>query len=190
MIAKRFSQTAPCATSPAIPAVRRHESIPAHDDATAPSKTRRKKDMLALQDLGESLVALDPGKLAELALPERLADAIAQARSITRHEARRRQMQFVGRLMRDVDPEPIRAALERFAAMPRAERARFAAAERWRDRLLAEEAASVEFIAAHPGIDAAGLASLVREARAERASGRPPHKFRALFRLVAKSLAG
>ena len=146
--------------------------------------------MHALQDLGESLVALEPARLAEIDLPERLVDAIAQARAITKHEARRRQLQYVGRLMRDVDPEPIRAALERFESMPRAERARFAAAERWRDRLLAEEAAATEFVAAHPDVDAVALANLVREARAERASGRPPHRFRALFRLVAKSLAG
>src|SRR5690606_19236018 len=100
---------------------------------------------------------------------------------------RRRQMQYVGRLMRDVDPEPIRAALARFDSMPRAERARFAAAERWRDRLMSEEAAIAAFVDEHPGTDAGELAHLVREARAERASGRPPHKFRALFRLIAKA---
>jgi len=144
--------------------------------------------MHALQDLGESLVALEPAKLAELELPERLVDAISLARSITKHEARRRQMQYLGRLMRDVDPDPIRAALERFESMPRAERARFAAAERWRDRLLAEDAASAEFLAAHPDVDAGELAALVRDARAERGGGRPPHKFRALFRLVARAV--
>jgi ribosome-associated protein len=166
----------------------RHEPSSADDATPAPSKTRRKKDMHALQDLGESLVALEPAKLAELALPERLVDAISLARSITKHEARRRQMQYLGRLMRDVDPEPIRLALERFEAMPRAERARFAAAERWRDRLLAEEAAAAEFLAAHPDVDAAALATLVRDARAERGGGRPPHKSRALFRLVARAV--
>lgn len=140
--------------------------------------------MHALQDLGESLVALEPAKLHELALPERLVDAIALARGITRHEARRRQMQYLGRLMRGIDPEPIKAALERFAAMPRAERARFAAAERWRDRLLENADAATEFTIAFPHVDARELFELVRETRAERASGRPPHKFRALFRFV------
>lgn len=144
--------------------------------------------MHALQDLGESLIALDPAKLAELALPERLVDAITLARGITRHEARRRQLQYVGRLMRDLDPEPIRAALERFAAMPKAERARFAAAERWRDRLLDDGAAATEFIAAFPQVDAQELAQLAGEARAERSSGRPPHKFRALFRFVTQTM--
>jgi len=158
-------------------------------DADVPSKTRRKKDMQALQDLGIELVGLEPGKLAELDLPERLADAIAQARSITRHEARRRQLQYVGRLMRDVDPEPIRAALDRFDSVPRAERAAFAAAERWRDRLLAEEAALDEFVAEHPGTDRQALAAIVQAARGERAGGRPPHNLRALFRAVSQAIA-
>ena len=83
-------------------------------DAGRPSKTRLKREMEALQDLGETLVGLDRSRLAELDLPERLVDAIELARGITRHEARRRQMQYVGRLMRDVDPAPIRAALERW----------------------------------------------------------------------------
>jgi ribosome-associated protein len=160
------------------------------ETAPAPSKTRRKKAMHALQDLGAKLVGLEPSKLEALGLPERLADAIAQARSITKHEARRRQLQYVGRLMRDVDPEPLRAALERMQALPRAERAQFAAAERWRDRLLEDELAVGEFVAAHPGADQAVLAELIREARGERAGGRPPHKFRALFRMVSRYVVG
>jgi ribosome-associated protein len=168
----------------------RRDDVPESPQAApAPSKTRRKKDMHALQDLGAMLVALDPSKLEALRLPEQLVDAIAQARSITKHEARRRQLQYVGRLMRDVDPEPIRAALERILSLPRAERAQFAAAERWRDRLFEDELAIGEFIAAHPGADHALLAELIREARGERASGRPPHKFRALFRMVSRYVA-
>ena len=163
------------------------ETPPPPDSANAPSKTRRKKDMQALQDVGESLVALDPARLRELDLPERLVDAIMLAKTITKHEGRRRQMQYLGRLMRDVDPEPIRAALARFETMPRAERARFAAAEAWRDRLLGEDGAIAAFVAEHPGIDAGELIDMVASARAERASGRPPHKYRALFRLVSKA---
>ena len=153
-----------------------------------PSKTRRKQAMHELQDLGEALVALDPPRLAALGLPERLAEAIALARRITKHEGRRRQMQFIGRLMRDVDAEPIRAALASIAAVSHEDRARFAAAEQWRDRLLAEEAARAEFVALHPNVDGEDLARMIRDARAERAGGRPPHRFRALFRLVARTL--
>ena len=82
--------------------------------------------MHALQHLGEALVGLSPSRLASLALPERLAEAIAEARTITRWEARRRQMQFIGRLMRDVDPEPIQASLDQWADAPNEEKARIA----------------------------------------------------------------
>lgn len=186
MIANEFFRRFPMTSPPDRP-LPRLEAADSID--TAPSKTRRKKDMQALQDLGATLVGLDAAKLRALDLPERLADAIAQARSITRHEARRRQLQYVGRLMRDVDPGPLRAALERIETLPRAERAQFAAAERWRDRLLEGDDAISAFTAAHPAANPVELAELVREARSERASGRPPHKFRALFRLVSKCIA-
>ena len=164
-----------------------HASVPPAADAP-PSKTRRKQAMHELQQLGETLVALDPPRLAALGLPERLAEAIALARRITKHEGRRRQMQFIGRLMRDVDAEPIRASLASIAAVSHEDRARFAAAEHWRDRLLAEETARAEFVASHPAVDGDDLARMIRDARAERAEGRPPHRFRALFRLVARTL--
>jgi len=173
-------------TPPQNRSLRRADAPEAVAADAAPSKTRRKKDMQALQDLGAALVRLDPSRLKALSLPERLADAITQARSITKHEGRRRQLQYVGRLMRDVDPEPIRAALERLESLPRAERAQFAAAERWRDRLLDDELAVTEFVAAHPKADPTDLAALIHEARTERESGRPPHKLRALFRLVSR----
>ena len=93
----------------------------------AASKTRRKHHMHALQDLGVERVALDPKRLGTLDLPEPLVDAIALARKLTQHEARRRQMQFIGRLMRDVDPAPLREALAAWAQGSQRERARGAA---------------------------------------------------------------
>lgn len=160
----------------------------AAEDAQAPSKTRRKKDMLALQDLGARLVDLEAARLAALDLPERLVDAIAQLRTITKHEARRRQVQYIGRLMRDVDPEPLRAALDRERALSHAERAQFAAAERWRDRLIDDARAVDDFVAEHPGTDKGKLTELVTRARGERVGGGPPHARRALFRLVNAQL--
>ncbi|CAG1008245.1 hypothetical protein BURK1_03502 [Burkholderiales bacterium] len=160
----------------------------AEEGAGRPSKTRLKREMEALQALGETLVALDPVRLRELDLPERLADAVRLARGITRHEARRRQMQFVGRLMRDVDPEPIRAALDRWESVPREEKARFAALERWRDRLLAEAEALDAFVAEHPSADRALLARIVNAARAERERGDAPRAFRELFRELRHAL--
>ncbi|MGH8851286.1 MAG: ribosome biogenesis factor YjgA, partial [Casimicrobiaceae bacterium] len=104
----------------------------ADDSPQPPSKTRRKAEMHDRQSLGEELVQLSAARLAALALPERLADAVEQTRAITKHEARRRQLQFIGRLMRDVDPAPIRARLALWGDAPAAEKARLAAVERWR----------------------------------------------------------
>lgn len=152
------------------------------DARFAPSKTQRKHEMHALQELGADLVALDPVRLATLALPERLVDAITMARTIHRHEARRRQMQFIGRLMRDVDPAPIREALAAWAEGPKRDRQRFALLERWRDRLLDEADALQAFVDAYPGASREALAALVDAARAERAVGGTPVKSRVLFR--------
>lgn len=151
-----------------------------------PSKTRLKREMASLQDLGVSLVDLDPVRLASLDLPERLVDAIVLARGITRHEARRRQMQYVGRLMREVDPVPIREALERFDSVPRAEKARFAAIERWRERLLAESNALDDFVREHPAADRATIARAIASVHAERKRGETTRAFRELFRTLRR----
>lgn len=152
-----------------------------------PSKTRLKHEMEALQELGETLVSLDAARLRSLDLPERLVDAVVLARGITKHEARRRQMQYLGRLMRDVDPAPIRAALERWETVPREEKARFAALEGWRDRILADAAALDAFVAEHPDADRASLARLADAARNERSRGEPPRAFRELFRAMRRA---
>lgn len=159
------------------------------DGAAAVSKTRRKAEMHDRQDLGEALVRLPAPRLAKLALPERLADAIEQARAISKHEARRRQLQFIGRLMRDVDPGPIRARLAEWDEAPVAERTRLAAVERWRERLLAEAGALDALAAAAPGVDRARLAQLVARTHEERARAAPPHAYRELFRALNTLLA-
>ena len=154
----------------------------ADDARVPPSKTRRKHEMHALQALGVELVALDPARLATLDLPERLVDAIGLARTLHRHEARRRQLQFVGRLMRDVDAEPIRAALSAWAEGPKRDRERFALVERWRDRMLDEADGVQAFVDHYPGASREALTALVDAARAERGRGAPPSKSRMLFR--------
>jgi ribosome-associated protein len=158
----------------------------------APSKTRRKSEMHALQDLGEALVALDAGRLAELAaeagLPERLVEAVAQARTITAWGGRKRQLQFIGKLMREVDPEPIRRRLDAWAHGHREDAARQHALERWRERLLAEPAALDALAAEHPRLDRPRFRALIAKARDERAQGAPPHAYRELFREL-KALA-
>jgi ribosome-associated protein len=167
----------------------RPPSRPARPDpAPEVSKTRRKREMHDLQALGIALVELDPKAVAKLDLPEQLADAIALARTVTKHEARRRQLQFIGRLMRDVDPAPIRAAIDHHEGVDREDKAHFAAAEAWRERLLAEADAIDAFVARYPTANRAELAAMIADARAERAAGHPPHRYRALFRRIAKTM--
>ncbi|MGH8664479.1 MAG: ribosome biogenesis factor YjgA [Burkholderiales bacterium] len=161
---------------------------PGNDDHQPVSKTRRKKDMHALQALGEALVALTPAQLSGLDLPERLADAIAQARRIPTFEARRRQMQYIGRLMREVDAEPIAQRLSLMRNERRRDNARHHEAERWRERLLAEDSVLTELAATHPGLDTQHLHTLVRNARRELARGDPPKANRALFRALRDCL--
>lgn len=157
---------------------------PSGDDAQGLSKTRRKTEMHELQSLGETLVRLSAPRLSELGLPERLFDAIEQARAITKHEARRRQMQYIGRLMREVDPGPIRSRLAQWGAAPAAEKARLAAVERWRERLLVDSAALDQLCTAVPHADRARLSALVARVQGERARAAPPHAYRELFRAL------
>lgn len=158
------------------------EDIPDFDDP--PSKSQRKRDMDALQDIGEELTQLNSQQLDSIELPENLRDAVLAARAMKRNEARRRQMQYVGKLMRQVDPAPIRARLDGFLSVSAEHTARLHHIERWRERLLADPAALAEFIAAHPAADSQQLRALIRNTAQERARGKPPKNFRALFQMI------
>jgi len=153
-------------------------------DDDSPSKTKRKQEMHALQALGVELVALPESLLSDMGLDAPLLGAILEAKRIKSHEAKRRQMQYIGRLMRDVDAAPIRARL----ADLRGESAQSAAAHRrteaLRTRLLEDDAALTEFAAAHPGADLQALRALLRNARREMKAGKPPRAFRELFRFL------
>jgi len=161
---------------------------PGHDAGAeaAPSKTKRKAQAHALQQTGEALVSLDRAHLdalaTELRLPEKLIDAIVAARSITAWGGRRRQLQYVGRLMRDIDPEPIRRCLDALARGHGVDAARQHAQERWRERLLDEPDALDRLAAEHPDLDRTRFRALIAKARDERDRGAPPHAFRELFR--------
>jgi ribosome-associated protein len=156
--------------------------------AERPSKTRQKAEMNALQALGEALLDVAPARRAELDLPERLIEALDAAQRITGREARRRQLQFIGRLMRDIDAAPIRTRLAQWADAPNAEKARLHALERWRERLLADDDALDRLCAERPAADRALLAALVDAVRAERAHGQPPRAYRELFRALTALL--
>ncbi|HSN17297.1 MAG TPA: ribosome biogenesis factor YjgA [Gammaproteobacteria bacterium] len=154
--------------------------------AERPNKSQLKREMQELQDLGEELVKLPPDKLAELALPEKLADAIALARRISSHGAQKRQRQYIGGLLsRLEDVQAIRDYLERIRGADRVSKARFQENERWRERLINEgDAALAEFLERHPEADRQHLRRLIRDAAAEAAGGRPPRHYRELFRYL------
>ena len=153
-----------------------------------PSKTQRKKEMHDLQALGAELVALNERELASIELPERLLDAVNDARQMKKFEARRRQLQYIGKLMRDVDPEPIRKRLAAWKSVSHAHTARFQLLERWRTRLLQDENAVGELLRDYPNTDAARLQGLIRQAHREREAGQPPKSYRAIFQLLTETV--
>lgn len=155
--------------------------------AEIPSKTRRKQEMHELQELGAALVALSSAHLAAMTLPEALAQAVREARRMQSHGAKRRQVQFIGRLMRDLDPEPIRAQLAAVEGGSAAARARHQRLEHWRARLLADDGALTEFAREYARADLQQLRALLRNARKEQDEGRPPRAFRDLFRAIREA---
>lgn len=156
-----------------------------------PSKSQRKRESHALQDLGEELVNLGKDALARVPMPENLERAVRDCRKITAHEGRRRQMQYVGKQMRTLDEsevEAIRRALDIINGVSKAETAKLHALERWRERLLAKDEALTELLSQHPEADAQQLRTLVRNARREQAAQKPPKAFRELFQALKELL--
>jgi ribosome-associated protein len=152
--------------------------------------------MTALQDLGERLLKLPPAKLRALPIPEQLIEAVVLAQRIANsREGLRRQRQYIGRLMRDVDAGPLQAALDGDGAAHRAEVAAMHAAERWRERLLNANDSSD----ARDALDAlrdrhgeaavADIGRLVAGARAELAGGAAGRHYRELYRALRALLA-
>ena len=149
-----------------------------------PSKSQKKREMTALQDVGAELVELSRDQLAKIDIPDDLRDAVRDAQRFTKHEARRRQMQFIGRLMRDLDAAPIRAALDEIRGVSAAATARQHALERLRTRLLEDEIVLGEIARNHPGADIQHLRQLRRNALKEHLQNKPPRAFRELFRVL------
>jgi ribosome-associated protein len=165
--------------------------MPLTDDAVdhdeRPSKTQRKKASHELQDLGEALVALPEDRVAALDIPERLRDAVHEYRRTRSHEGRRRQMQYIGKLMRGADSAPIRQAVLDMQLGRAKDSLALHEAERWRAELIADDAALGSFVLQFPRTDSQQLRSLVRSARKdaslvpEQRSGRA---FRELFQFI------
>lgn len=154
------------------------------EEIQPPSKTKRKEAMLALQDLGEELVKLPASKLEKLDLPDELRRAVEDGRRFTRHGAIARQMQYIGRLMRAVDAEPLARQLAAWRGESDEEKALLHRIERWRDRLIENDEALTLFLNEYPQADATRFRQLIRNARHEAANSKPPKSSRAIFKLV------
>ena len=149
------------------------------------SKTQRKRDMHALQALGEELITLPDSQLEQIPLPERLREAVLDARKMTKRGALHRQRQYIGRLMREIDAEPVREAVEIIRARERSQHMIFHQAERWRDRIIdAGDEAIEQLVQTYPDADRQRLRSMLLIARKESDGDRRPAAARALFRYV------
>ena len=148
------------------------------------SKTRRKKEMRELQDVGAALVGLSRDQLARIDMPESLREAVTACQAITKHEARRRQMQWIGKLMRHVDAAPIAEQLAALEAPSKKQTALFHVAEKWRDELVADPGAMARFEREFPHADNHRVRALLEATRAERAAHRAPKHLRELFHAI------
>lgn len=165
------------------------------DEAGRPSKTQRKKESADLQALGAELVALPDGAFAALPVQDALREAMVEYRRTRSHEGRRRQMQYIGRLMREVDDVPLREAVAQARLGGARDSLQLHRAEAWRAELLAGDEALTRWAVEHPDSDMQQLRTLVRaarqHARAEEAAGaaaRQARSFRELFRFIRASL--
>lgn len=159
---------------------------PGHDEddfVEPPSKSSLKREMHALQGLGEQLVALSPERLKKVPLPDVLYEAVRAAQGF-KMEARRRQMQYIGKLMRKIDPAPIQAQLDIFNGNSAAEVAKMHRLERLRERLLEDDQAIGAIAESWPDADLQYLRTLRRNALKEREAGKPPKAFREIFRVL------
>ncbi|WP_036170241.1 ribosome biogenesis factor YjgA [Massilia sp. 9096] len=156
-----------------------------------PSKSEMKRHSDALQKLGEQLIEAPRDRVKRVPMPDNVREAILMCQTITNHEGRRRQLQFVGKLMRTLDEEEvgvIQRTIESWKGTSRAEAAALHALERRRDKLLADDKALTQLLEEHPHLDVQQLRTLIRNARKEQAEHKPPKAYREIFQIL-KDLA-
>jgi len=152
-----------------------------------PSKSQLKRDMTALQKLGEELVAEPKDRVMRVPMPEDVRDAILECQKIKDHEGRRRQMQYVGKKMRTLEEDEVAAiqkVLDSWKGASKAETAAMHALERRRDKLLADDKALTDLKEQHPEVDVQQLRTLIRNARKEQAESKPPKAYREIFQIL------
>ena len=152
-----------------------------------PSKSQLKREMTALQDLGEELVSQPKDRVMRVPMPEDVRDAILECQKIRDHEGRRRQLQYVGKKMRGLEEDEvaaIRKVLDSWKGLSKSETAAMHALERRREKLLADDKALTELLSQHPQLDAQHLRTLIRNARREQAENKPPKAYREIFQVL------
>lgn len=164
------------------------ELDPDYDDSGfygRPSKSAKKREVEALQVLGAKLVELSADQIKKIDMPEELRAALKEAHRLApRTEGMRRQLQFIGRIMRKVDPVPLQAALDKIAGLSAAENVRMHQRERLRDRLIADEKVIEEILAKFPQADIQYLRQQRRNAIREQEQKKPPKAYREIYRVL------
>jgi len=154
------------------------------EEELPPSKTKIKKQMHELRDLGKELTELSKDQLDQVDIPGNLREAIHEMRSIKKFGAQRRQLQYIGKLMREVDPAPIVEKLDGWKGKSRTHTVHLHKIEHWRERLMENDNAMTDLLATHPQVDTQRLRSLIRNARKEIDTNKPPKNFREIFQLL------
>ena len=154
------------------------------DPNPAPSKSQLKRDAQAMIKLGEQLVSLDEKQLRHISIPDNILEAINTARKIRQHGARKRQLLFLGKLLRLIDATEISSQLASLNTQSKQEAQAFHRLEQWRDKLLANDQALTELLNDYPDTDRQHIRQLIRTARNEQQSNKPPAAARILFRYL------
>ena len=152
-----------------------------------PSKSELKRQMEELQKLGAQLVAEPRDRVKRVPMPDEVKDAILMCQTITNHEGRRRQLQYVGKMMRTLSDEEvavIQRTIDSWKGASKAETAALHALERRREKLLSDDKALTELLSEHPELDVQQLRTLIRNARKEQAENKPPKAYRELFQIL------
>jgi len=152
-----------------------------------PSKSQLKREMTALQKLGQELIDQPRDRVKRVPMPDDVRDAILECQLIKDHEGRRRQLQYVGKKMRTLDPEEVAAiqrTIDSWRGASKAETATMHSFEKKRDKLLADDKALTELLEQHPQLDAQQLRTLIRNARKEQAENKPPKAYREIFQIL------
>ncbi len=152
-----------------------------------PSKSQRKRDMIALQKLGGQLVEQSVERIQKAPIPEDLRKAVLECQRIKNHEGRRRQLQYIGKLMRKLqenEVEAIKQQLDSWKGLSKADTALLHMVESQRAQLLENPNALTDFLERFPQANSQQLRTLIRNAKKEQADNKPPKAFRELYRLI------